>query len=249
MSAVIVVEQLSVRYNSIDVLQDISFEVSAGDYIGLAGPNGAGKTTLIKALLGLVGVSRGRVRLLGEELGRFSRWDRIGYLPQRASFSLVFPASVKEIVGLGLLARKRTPKRLTARDRVRIDQALEILEIGNLRKKLMGELSGGQQQRVLLARALVAKPEVLLLDEPTTALDPQIRDSFFETIRSLNQEDRMTVLLVTHDLGQIGRYASQLLYVDKQVVFFGRFSDFCASAEMTDYFGTNSQHLICHQHR
>jgi zinc transport system ATP-binding protein len=187
--------------------------------------------------------------LLGEELGRFSRWDRIGYLPQRASFSLVFPASVKEIVGLGLLANKRTPKRLTAHDRVRIDQALEILDIGNLREKLMGELSGGQQQRVLLARALVANPEVLLLDEPTTALDPEIRNSFFETIRSLNQEARMTVLLVTHDLGQIGRYASQLLYVDKQVVFFGRFSDFCTSADMTDYFGTHSQHLICHQHR
>lgn len=249
MSAVIATEQLSARYNSIDVLQDISFEVSAGDYIGLAGPNGAGKTTLIKALLGLVTISRGSIKLFGEELAHFSQWDRIGYLAQRAGFSLLFPASVKEIVGLGLLAQKRTPKRLTPRDTDRIDEALDLLGIESLRNKLMGELSGGQQQRVLLARALVAQPEVLLLDEPTAALDPQIRDSFFETIRDLNRDAHITVLLVTHDLGQIGQYATKLLYVDKRVVFFGRFSDFCVSAEMTDYFGTHSQHLICHQHR
>jgi len=249
MSAVIATEELSARYNSIDVLQDISFEVSAGDYIGLTGPNGAGKTTLIKALLGLVPISRGSVKLLGEELRRFSRWDRIGYLPQRANFSLLFPASVKEIVGLGLLAQKRTPKRLNSSDADRIDKALQLLGIESLRAKMMAELSGGQQQRVLLARALVVKPEVLLLDEPAAALDPQIRDSFFETIHDLNRDQRITVLLVTHDLGQIGQYATKLLYVDKRVVFFGRFSDFCVSAEMTDYFGTHSQHLICHQHR
>lgn len=249
MSAVIATEQLSVRYNSSDVLQDISFDVSAGDYIGLAGPNGAGKTTLIKALLGLVNISRGSIKLLGEQLPHFNQWDRIGYLPQRANFSLLFPASVKEIVGLGLLAQKRTPKRLNVRDAGRIDEALQLLGVESLRKKMMGELSGGQQQRVLLARALVAQPEVLLLDEPAVALDPQIRDSFFETIRSLNQDARITVVLVTHDLGQIGQYATKLLYVDKRVVFFGRFSDFCVSVEMTDYFGTHSQHLICHQHR
>jgi zinc transport system ATP-binding protein len=249
MSAVIAIEHLSAGYNTIDALQDISFEVSPGDYIGLAGPNGAGKTTLIRALLGLVNISRGSIQLLGEALPHFSRWDRIGYLPQRANFSLLFPASVKEIVGLGLLAQKRTPKRLTSSDADRIDEALQLLGIESLRQKMMGELSGGQQQRVLLARALVAKPEVLLLDEPTAALDPQIRDSFFETIRSLNRDARITVMLVTHDIGQIGQHATKLLYVDKRVIFFGRFSDFCLSAEMTDYFGTHSQHLICHQHR
>jgi zinc transport system ATP-binding protein len=248
MSAVIATKQLSARYNSVDVLQDISFEVSAGDYVGLTGPNGAGKTTLIKTLLGLVSISRGSVKLFGEDLSHFSRWDRIGYLPQRASFSLLFPASVKEIVGLGLLARKRTPKRLTSRDAADIDQALDLLGIASLRDQLMGELSGGQQQRVLLARALVGRPEVLLLDEPAAALDPQIRGSFFDTIRGLNRDMRITVLLVTHDLGQIGQYATKLLYVDKRVVFFGGFSDFCVSAEMSDYFGTHSQHLICHQH-
>ena len=249
MSAVITVEQLSARYNSVDVLQEISFEASAGDYIGVVGPNGAGKTTLIKAMLGLVDISGGSVKLFGEKLQCFSQWHKVGYLPQRANFSLLFPASVKEIVGLGLLTQKSTPKRLGSGDEALIDEALELLGIGSLRKKLIGELSGGQQQRVLLARALVAKPEVLFLDEPTAALDPQIRESFFDTIRALNQDARVAVLLVTHDLGEIGQHAAKLLYVDKRVVFYGKFSDFCVSAKMTDYFGTHSQHLICHQHR
>ncbi len=249
MSAVIAADQLSARYNSVDVLQEITFEAVAGDYIGVAGPNGAGKTTLIKALLGLVDISGGSVRLFGEQLPAFSQWHKVGYLPQRAGFSPLFPASVKEIVGLGLLAQKRTPKRLGPADAARIDEAMDLLDIGSLRKKLMGELSGGQQQRVLLARALVSKPEVLFLDEPTAALDPQIRDSFFDTIRGLNRDAHVTVLLVTHDLGQIGQQASKLLYVDKRIVFYGKFSDFCRSTEMTDYFGTHSQHLICHQHR
>jgi zinc transport system ATP-binding protein len=249
MSAVIIAEQLSARYNSVDVLQEISFEASRGDYIGVAGPNGAGKTTLIKALLGLVDISGGSVQLFGEKLQCFSQWQKVGYLPQRANFSPLFPASVKEIVGLGLLTQKHTPKRLSAGDATRIDEALDLLGIGSLRKKLMGELSGGQQQRVLLARALVSRPELLFLDEPTAALDPQIRDSFFDTIRGLNRDARITVLLVTHDLGQIGQQATKLLYVDKRIVFYGKFSDFCVSAEMTDYFGTHSQHLICHQHR
>ena len=249
MSAVITVEQLSARYNAVDVLQEISFEASAGDYIGVAGPNGAGKTTLIKALLGLVAISGGTVKLFGEKLQGFGQWHKVGYLPQRANFSLLFPASVKEIVGLGLLTQKRTPKRLSSGDAALIDEALELLGIGSLRKKLIGELSGGQQQRVLLARALVARPEVLFLDEPTAALDPQIRESFFDTIRALNRDARVTVLLVTHDIGEIGQHATKLLYVDKRVVFYGKFTDFCVSAEMTDFFGIHSQHLICHQHR
>ncbi|HSR37242.1 MAG TPA: ATP-binding cassette domain-containing protein, partial [Desulfurivibrionaceae bacterium] len=109
-------------------------------------------------------------------------------------------------------------------------------------------LSGGQQQRVLLARALVGNPELLIMDEPTTALDPETRENFYALLQQLNDETGTTVILVTHDTGSIGRYASRLLYLDKRVIFDGTFDDFCCSPEMTRFFGEHSQHLICQRH-
>jgi len=120
--------------------------------------------------------------------------------------------------------------------------------ISDLKDKLIGELSGGQQQRVFLARSLVSNPELLILDEPSTALDPSSRESFLELLKKLNREIGITVLLITHDTSQIGKYADKLLYLDKKVIFFGGFADFCRSEEMGEYFGRFSQHLICHQH-
>jgi zinc transport system ATP-binding protein len=101
---------------------------------------------------------------------------------------------------------------------------------------------------VLLARALVSKPEFLILDAPTTALDPETRDTFFSTLKALNQDSGVTIIIVTHDIADIGKYASKLLYLDKRVVFYGSFEDFCSSPDMASYFGEFAQHLICHRH-
>jgi zinc transport system ATP-binding protein len=246
---VIKVENLSVRYNSIDVLSDISFGVQAGDYIGIVGPNGSGKSTLIKAILGLLSPSGGRVGMFGYGAAEMKGREKVGYLPQKMSFfNPHFPATVRETVALGLISHKSFPKRLRAEDDLAIDDALSMLGMSDLKREMIGNLSGGQQQRVFIARALVNKPEALLLDEPTTALDPEIRDSFFELISKLNREAGVTVMLVTHDLGTIGRYASKLLYIDKKIIFYGNFDDFCKSEEMTKFFGPSSQHLICHRH-
>jgi len=122
------------------------------------------------------------------------------------------------------------------------------LEISDLAGRPVGKLSGGQQQRVFLARSIVAGPELLILDEPSTALDPQTRNNFFDLLKKLNSESKVTIILITHDVGQVGRYASRLLYLDKTVIFYGKFSDFCESGDMSKYFGDYSQHLICHQH-
>jgi zinc transport system ATP-binding protein len=113
---------------------------------------------------------------------------------------------------------------------------------------MIGDLSGGQQQRVFIARALVNKPELLFLDEPTTALDPETRENFFEVLSDLNRNHKVTVVLVTHDIGTIGKYASKLLYIDRGVIFYGSFDEFCLSGDMTRFFGASSQHLICHRH-
>ncbi|MCU0680014.1 MAG: metal ABC transporter ATP-binding protein [Planctomycetes bacterium] len=247
MSIIISTKNLTVSYGIVPVLQDISFAVEKGDYIGLAGPNGAGKTTLIKALLGLISGS-GEVELFNQSLPKFKEWQKIGYLPQRGNgFNPLFPISVSEVVALGLLANKKYPKRYDEEDRKKITQALEMLQLNNIKDRLINELSGGQQQRVFLARAIVSQPELLILDEPSTALDPQIREDFFTLTKKLNAQG-VTIVLITHDVSHIGQYANKLLYIDKKVIFYGKFSDFCHSTSMHDYFGEFSQHLICHQH-
>jgi zinc transport system ATP-binding protein len=246
---IISVEHLSFRYNSQEVLSDISFSVHKGDYIGLVGPNGSGKTTLIKIILGLSKPGKGRIFLLGINSGEFRDWYKVGYLPQKlADFNPYFPATVKEIVSLGIFSRKKFPKRITKSDEKDIDEAMRLMEVQDIKDQLIGELSGGQQQRVLVARAIVNKPELLILDEPTTALDPEAREVFFHTLNELNMNKKVTIILVTHDIANIGKYASKLLYLDKKLIFYGSFEEFCFSENMTDYFGEFTQHLICHRH-
>lgn len=242
-------ELLSCSYREGRVLEDISFQVERGDYVGIVGPNGSGKSTLIKALLGLVTISSGSAQLFGTPLAGFRDWSKIGYLPQSLHLvNPVFPATVRETVGLGLLSLKRFPKRLNNADNSRIGNILDELGISDLGSKLIGELSGGQLQRVLLARAIVNDPELLVLDEPTAALDPETRDRFYAMIADINRSRGVTVLLVTHDSGAIGKHASKMLYLDKKILFYGSFDQFCCSPEMSSMFGEHSQHLMCHRH-
>jgi zinc transport system ATP-binding protein len=249
MASILSISNLCFGYGKAEVLCNISFTVEQGDYIALVGPNGAGKTTLIKNILGLINRYNGKIELFGINRHNFVDWKRIGYLPQRGNlFNPLFPATVKEVVGLGLLSQKRFPKQYVPADFEQIKQTLDLMEIADLKDKLVGELSGGQQQRVFLARALVTNPELLILDEPSAALDPQSRESFFNLMQSINQDKKITIILITHDPAQIGQYANKLLYLDKKIVFYGSFTDFCKSDEMNRYFGKFSQHLICQQH-
>lgn len=249
MNTVLSIKNLSFSYDSTEVLSDISFIIEKGDYIALAGPNGAGKTTLVRVILGLENKHEGRVEIFGRDSEGFSEWGRIGYLPQQVNvFNPLFPATVKEVVGLGLLSRKSFPKKFTPGDETKIIRTLDLMDISYLQDKLVGELSGGQQQRVFLCRALVSDPELLILDEPSTALDPKTREHFFGLAETLNKDKGVTLIIITHDTAHIGQYAGKLLYLDKRIVFYGGFADFCQSKDMEKFFGPFSQHLICHQH-
>jgi zinc transport system ATP-binding protein len=246
---VLSLSRVSFRYNAIDVLSDITFSVRRGDYIALVGPNGSGKTTLIRAILGLETPQSGEIRLFGEPAGRFADWKRIGYLPQRiAALNPRFPATVGEVVAMGLLSQKKFPKFLNRSDQQQIDETLQLLEMEDLRDEPIGTLSGGQQQRALVARAIVNHPEFLILDEPTAALDPEVRERFFSLLEHLNRKTQATIMIVTHDVGNIGQYASKLLYIDKRLLFYGTFEEFCESPDITKLFGNFSQHVICHRH-
>jgi len=237
---------LFINFGSIPVLSDVCFRIEQGDYVGLVGPNGSGKSTLIKCILGLLRPASGSVTLFGNDSLLMQNREKIGYLPQRIDFfNPRFPSTVAEIISQGLIARKRAGKDL---DKRQTDDMLELLEITGIRNRRIGDLSGGQQQRVFIARALVNEPDLLMLDEPGSALDPEMRDNFSSLLRELNGKKRVTIIMVTHDIGGIGEHASKLLYLDKRVIFFGGFDEFCRSENMAQFFGAASQHIICHEH-
>lgn len=249
MSGLLDVDRLCVRYGSTEALADITFQIDRGDFVGLVGPNGGGKSTLAKAVLGLVPASGGKITLFGTEAGQFRHFEKIGYLPQKQTgVNALFPVSAEEVIALGLLSAKRWPKRITAADWQKIRRLMESLEIADLKGRPLAELSGGQQQKVLLGRALVAEPELLILDEPSSALDPAAREQFFARLRKLNLEAKTTIIMITHDTGYVGQFANKLLYIDRRLVFFGKIGDFCPSGEMASCFERDDHHIIWHQH-
>lgn len=232
------VSNLTFGYNpSVPILQQCSFDIVQGDFVAVAGPNGAGKSTLIKNMIGILTPDSGTITVAD------SLKNKIGYMPQKAYFSIPsFPATVREVVSTGVVLKKKFPRRLTKTDRVMVDTAMSLLQIEDLASKRVGELSGGQQQRVLLARAFASDPEILILDEPTGALDPHTRGCFYETLRSLNQKRGTTILMVTHDTHSLDKFAGKLLFIDRSVVYYGPIEGF------EDQEPQHSQHYFRHSH-
>ena len=244
--SIVEARDLNVAFDHRQVLSGVNFTILQGDYIGLVGPNGSGKSTLIKCMLGLINPSQGSISLFDEPPSAMKQREKIGYLPQRMDFfNPRFPTTVTEVISQGMIANRRAGERSTGEG---IEKVIELFDLSGLKNRLIGELSGGQQQRVFIARALVNAPDFLILDEPTSALDPEVRESFFSLLHELNETKNVTIILVTHDIGGVGQYASKLMYLDKRVVFFGGFDEFCQSENMASFFGSASQHIICHKH-
>lgn len=242
------VKNLSFSYSSQKVLQDINFKIVPSDYIALLGPNGSGKTTLIKLALGLLAGAEKEVKLFDIPLKNFCSWQKIGYLEQKTSAPKLMPLTAFDVVRLGLLSTKKGAKIFNANDNDKTLKIMHKLNCDIYKDKLFAELSGGQQQRVLLARTLINEPSFLILDEPSTALDSSSREGFFELVSHLNKEKKTTILLVTHDISQIGKYVNKFLILDKKIIFYGSKEEFCTSSEVTTYFGPYTQHIIDHLH-
>lgn len=209
-------ENLTVGYEGAGVASGITCSVNAGDYLCVVGENGAGKSTLIKTLLGLQ-------KPLAGTLTRFFAANDVGYLPQQTAIQKDFPATVEEIVLSGCQNRTGFFPFYRAQEKQRARHNMERLEILRLAKRAYRELSGGQQQRVLLARALCAARQLLILDEPVAGLDPAVTEELYGFVRQFNREG-MTVIMITHDMGAI-RYASHILSLGK-TAFFGTKDDF-----------------------
>lgn len=218
-------QDLSVGYEGEIVLQGLDFAVHAGDYLCIVGENGSGKSTLMKTLLGLQPPLGGRV-LMGDGLTANS----IGYLPQQTVVQKDFPASVREIVRSGCQARcGRRPFYSRAEKRLAAD-AMDKMQISALAGRCYRDLSGGQQQRVLLARALCATQTMLLLDEPVSGLDPRVTAEMYRLIAELNQRDKITILMISHDIAAAVRYASHILHIG-ETVFFGTTQEYLHSPQ------------------
>ena len=208
-------QNLCVGYDGKPVLQDLSFQVFAGDYLCVVGENGSGKSTLMKTILGLQPPISGRI-LTGDGL----RKNEIGYLPQQTMVQKDFPASVREIVLSGCQGRCGSRPFYNKEEKKLAVDAMEKMQVAPLAKRCYRTLSGGQQQRVLLARALCATQKMLLLDEPVSGLDPKVTAEMYTLIQKLNYGDGITVVMISHDLNAALQYASHILHIG-DTVFFG----------------------------
>ncbi|KON34646.1 ABC transporter [miscellaneous Crenarchaeota group-1 archaeon SG8-32-1] len=205
------------RANSI-VVEDANFTINKGDYVGIVGPNGGGKTTLLLAILNIIPRTRGSIRLFGQDIESFSSWDKVAYVSQGAvNFDSHFPLSVRELVGLGRVNRGNLGRNLKRIDWEIVDEVLDFMGISDIASRRIGQLSGGQKQRVFVAKALVRKPEIILLDEPIVGVDAKTQEKFYKKLSDLNIRKGITIMLVTHDLTAVFCRMSKVMCMNQWV--------------------------------
>jgi ABC-type Mn2+/Zn2+ transport system ATPase subunit len=201
-------QNVSLGYDSAPVLQSVSLAIYPGSLIGVAGPNGSGKTTLFRAILGLLPI-------LGGSLSRYCPLAEFGYVPQSAALDPNFPLSVSEIVEMGAYGRVRSYQLLPSEEKERTNQVLEQVGMRHLATKSFFACSGGQKQRILIARALMVKPKIMILDEPLSGVDEESRRSITELLHKLTREKGLAVFFSSHDLELVQRVADSIVRVDK----------------------------------
>lgn len=212
------IENLSVHYGQTPAIKGVYLDVSDGEYLGIIGPNGGGKSTLLKAILDLVPLSSGTVRIYGNNIHK--NRALIGYVPQFAILNRKFPISLFEVVLTGRLKQGLSPFfRYSSEDKESAYALLEKVGIGGLANRQISELSGGEFQKMLIARALATNPRLLLLDEPTASVDAASRDQIYGLLAELNKN--MTIILVTHDLLAISSQVNRLACLNGQLVYHG----------------------------
>lgn len=221
--ALLTCEDLVLGYDGNIILQGLNFRVEQGTYLCILGENGSGKSTLMRTLLGLQAPMSGKI-YTGDGLQQ----TEIGYLPQQTVVQRDFPASVQEIVLSGCQSRCGLRPFYNKEEKATAKAAMEKMGITALAKRCYRELSGGQQQRVLLARALCATKKLLLLDEPVSGLDPKVTMEMYHLIETLNREDGITVIMISHDMEAAVKYASHVLHVGKHL-WFGTKEDYLKS--------------------
>lgn len=232
MNPIIKCEHTDFGYENQDAVVDLNLEIYPGDYLCVVGENGSGKSTLIKGILGLLKPTGGTLTV-ADDLKR----GGIGYLPQQTAAQKDFPATVQEVVLSGTLSRRGKRPFYSMAERKLAAHNLERLGIEHLKNKCYRELSGGQQQRVLIARALCATEQLLILDEPITGLDPSAIQDFYHLVKKLNKEDGITIIMVSHDIGNVISQANKILHLHRKVVFCGTAEEYKKSVAGKEFLG------------
>jgi len=242
------VKNISFSYGYAPVLIDITFSINSRDFLAIIGPNGSGKTTLLKIILGLLKPSKGKVWILGKPVGEFEDWPTIGYVPQKAThIDSFFPVSVKEVVAMGLFSSKKISLPVKKKEEEAVQKALSQVGLSSFENWRIGKLSGGQQQRVFIARAIVNQPRILFLDEPTTGVDAETQERFYDMLDRLNKKEGITISLITHDIGIINEHVTKVACLNQKLVYHGTHEEFCRSGAFKEMLA-EGHHLVSHRH-
>lgn len=232
MNELIKCSNISVSYDDVDVLKNISFSVCNNDYLCIVGANGSGKSTLIKCLLGIKKADNGDI-IMNDGL----KPTDIGYLPQQTVMQKGFPATVEEVVISGCLNSRGYRPFYSKKEKNMAHQNMERLGIADLKKRCYRDLSGGQQQRVLLARALCSAQKLILLDEPVTGLDPIAITEMYSLIKELNQKDGISIIMVSHDIQNLLQHTKHVLHLTDDGAFYGTVDEYLTSEIANKFIG------------
>ncbi len=237
---VVEIKNLTVRYDSVIALDDVSFLINQNDFLGIIGPNGAGKSTLFSCMIGLLQNYEGEIKFFGQDIKKSKKYlKEIGYVPQKPIFEKNFPATVREVVRMGL--PRNVPEK-------RVDEVLQQVWIHELANRRIGELSGGQQQRVFIAKALVSEPKILILDEPVTGIDASSTEIFYSILRDLNQNQNITIIWSSHDLDAVNKLANKVACLNKTLFFHGISEEFFTNEELLKQYSETSMQQHMHHH-
>jgi zinc transport system ATP-binding protein len=244
--AIVQVSDVTFSYGDQPVVEGVSVDVEAGDFLGLVGPNGSGKTTLLELIIGLRRPDSGSVTLFGAPAHERGTGERIGFVPQDVTTTKgEMPITVREAVRMGRYPHNLTG-RFTSEDREAVDAALARVDIADLADRRIGRLSGGQRQRVFIARALASEADLLALDEPTVGVDAESRDSFYDLLHALNQ-DGITIILIEHDIGIVTTHATEIACLNRELFFHGDPKTFVETDALAEAYG-GATSLVQHHH-
>ncbi|MEF8829713.1 MAG: metal ABC transporter ATP-binding protein [Haloarcula sp.] len=244
--AVLEVSDVTFSYGDAPVVEGVTVDVEAGEFLGLVGPNGSGKTTLLELMIGLRRPDSGSVTLFGDPAHESRHGERIGFVPQDVTNTEgEMPITVREAVRMGRYPHNLTG-RFTSEDRDAVGAALARVDIADLADRRIGRLSGGQRQRAFIARALASEADLLALDEPTVGVDAESRDAFYDLLHELNQ-DGITIILIEHDIGIVTTHASEIACLNRELFFHGDPETFVNTDALADAYG-GSTSVLEHHH-